>query len=63
MRELKGFKKIYLQPGELQKVSVSVPVNSLGFYNDSMEYIVEPGEFKIYVGHDSEAELCQSVVL
>ena len=63
VRELKGFKKIYLQPGELQKVSLSVPVNSLGFYNDSMEYIVEPGEFKIYVGHDSEAELCQSVVL
>ena len=63
VRELKAFRKVFLQPGECKTVKLSVPVDSLGFYTETMEYVVEPGEFKVYVGHDSETTLCQSFFL
>ncbi|RCX09907.1 beta-glucosidase [Anaerobacterium chartisolvens] len=53
VKELKGFKKIALKPGETQKVRFEVDASSLGFYNENMNYIVEPGEFKICVGPNS----------
>lgn len=60
VRELKGFKKVWLEPGEEQTVTVEVAVSSLGFYDMQMNYVVEPGEFKLWMGHDSTAELCTS---
>lgn len=63
IRELKGFCKVFLQPGEKKEITIQVPVSSLGFHNRDMNYVVEAGEFIIYVGHDSEAELCESIVL
>ncbi|ULT58996.1 beta-glucosidase BglX [Neobacillus drentensis] len=57
VKELKGFKKIDLQPGERQTVTFELDINSLGFYNEEMEYIVEPGLFKIFIGSNSQEGL------
>ncbi|MBT2654760.1 glycoside hydrolase family 3 C-terminal domain-containing protein [Bacillus sp. ISL-18] len=57
VKELKGFKKINLQPGERQTVTFELDINSLGFYNEEMEYIVEPGLFKVFIGSNSQEGL------
>lgn len=53
VKELKGFQRISLQPGEERTVSFEVPVQSLGFYTPVLEYIVEPGRFTAWIGPDS----------
>ncbi|WP_202171263.1 fibronectin type III-like domain-contianing protein [Bacillus sp. USDA818B3_A] len=57
VKELKGFKKINLQPKERQTVTFEIDINSLGFYNEVMEYIVEPGLFKVFIGSNSQEGL------
>lgn len=57
VKELKGFQKIHLQPGEEQRVRFEVPVSELGFTGLDMRYRVEPGAFKVWVGPDSERGL------
>jgi beta-glucosidase len=53
VKELKGFQRITLQPGEEQTVRFEVPVRDLGFMGLDMRYTVEPGAFKIWVGPNS----------
>ena len=53
VRELKGFDKVLLQPGETKTVSFEIDVDALSFWNQEMEYVAEPGEFKVYIGGDS----------
>lgn len=53
VRELKGFQKMSLQPGEQRTVRFAIPVCELGFTGQDMHYIVEPGDFKVWVGPDS----------
>lgn len=53
VKELKGFQQISLRPGESQKVSFSIRADELRFYNDRLEYIYEPGDFRIFVGGNS----------
>ncbi len=50
VKELKGFQKISLQPGESQTVRFKIPAQSLGFHGLDMTYKVEPGDFKVWVG-------------
>jgi beta-glucosidase len=57
VKELKGFQKITLQPGEKRTVSFAVPVSELGFTGLDMRYVVEPGEFKVWLGPDSASGL------
>jgi beta-glucosidase len=54
VKELKGFKRITLKPGETQRVEFTLGPEHLGFYNRDMKYVVEPGEFKVMVGSSSE---------
>ena len=54
VKELKGFKRITLKPGESQHVEFTLGPEHLGFYNREMKYVVEPGEFKVMVGSSSE---------
>ena len=63
VKELKGFKKISLQPGETQIVGLEITQESLAFYDSNMKFVVEPGEFEIMVGHSSRNEDLQKVVL
>jgi beta-glucosidase len=57
VKELKGFTRLTLQPGEEQHVRFEVPVRDLGFVGPEMRYIVEPGRFKVWIGPDSERGL------
>jgi beta-glucosidase len=54
VKELKGFKRITLQPGEKQRVEFTLGPEQLGFYNREVKFVVEPGEFKVMVGSSSE---------
>jgi beta-glucosidase len=53
VKELKGFQKISLKPGESKKVTLVLSPDQLGFYNENLDFVVEPGEFKIWVGPNS----------
>lgn len=63
IKELKGFQRITLQPGEQQTVALDITPDSLAFFDIDMRYRVEPGEFEIMVGNSSRNEDLQTVVL
>ena len=54
VKELKGFKRITLNPGEKQRIEFTLGPEHLGFYNRAMKFVVEPGEFRVMVGSSSE---------
>jgi len=56
VKELKGFKKIKLQPGESKTVIFDITPEMLSFTNIDMQYTVEPGDFEIMVGNSSRDE-------
>lgn len=53
VKELKGFRRITLKPGQTERVDLDVTPEHLAFYNIDMEYVVEPGEFEIMIGSSS----------
>ncbi len=53
VRELKGFQRITLKSGEKKTVTFTLKPEHLGFYNAQMKFVVEPGDFKVYVGDNS----------
>jgi len=53
IKELKGFKKVHLQPGESTTVTLDITPASLAFYDIHMKHTVEPGEFAIMIGTSS----------
>ena len=53
VKELKGFQSLVLEPGESQTVRFEVPVKTLGFYGLDNQYVVEPGEFRVWIGPNS----------
>ncbi len=57
VRELKAFKRINLQDGGEKTVTLKIKVDDLAFTNIDMEQVVEPGEFHLWVGGDSNATL------
>jgi len=57
VKELKGFRRVYLNPGEQAVVEFRIPVSSLGLYDSEMRYVVEPGDFNLMVGGSSETGL------
>jgi beta-glucosidase len=63
VKELKGFRKVRLQPGETTTVTLDVTPDHLAFYDVDMNYLVEPGEFEIMVGNSSRDVDLQKVVL
>jgi beta-glucosidase len=63
LKELKGFRKVSLQPGETKTVALDITPESLAFYDIDMNYVVEPGEFEIMVGNSSRDCDLQKVIL
>jgi len=63
VRELKGFQKISMRPGETRTVTLDITPESLAFYDLHMKYVVEPGEFEIMVGSSSRDTDLQKVIL
>ena len=69
VKELKGFQRVSLEPGETRTVAFEIIPELLAFYDIEMKYVVEPGEFEIMVGNssrdcdltdrDSDGEKCQ----
>jgi beta-glucosidase len=53
VKELKGFQQLFLKAGESKKISFSISAEDLRFYNDKLQYIYEPGEFRLYIGGSS----------
>ncbi len=53
IKELKGFDKLFIQAGESKMAEFEIGFEELGFYNGDGKFVVEPGEFKIYVGKDA----------
>lgn len=53
VKELKGFQKISLKPGESKEVAFVISAEDLKFYNANLEYVTEPGDFKVFVGGNS----------
>ncbi|MCF1421715.1 glycoside hydrolase family 3 N-terminal domain-containing protein [Mangrovimonas futianensis] len=63
VKELKGFEKIFLKKGESKKVSFSISIEDLKFYNSDMIFGVEPGEFEIAIAPNSEFKFNTSFYL
>ena len=53
VRELKGFQKIQLQPGETRKVSFTLASRDLGCYDTKGNWVVEPGKYQLWISKDS----------
>ncbi len=53
VKELKGFQRVSLRPGEKRRVEFVLGPEHLGFWNREMRYVVEPGEFRVMVGANS----------
>jgi beta-glucosidase len=63
IKELKGFQRITLQPGETKTIALDITPESLAFYDINMNYVVEPGDFEIMVGNSSNDSDLQKVIL
>ncbi|MBN2588550.1 MAG: glycoside hydrolase family 3 C-terminal domain-containing protein [Sedimentisphaerales bacterium] len=63
VKELKGFKRITLEPGKSKTVNFEITPELLSFYDINMEYTVEPGEFEIMIGNSSRNEDLQKIIL
>lgn len=53
VKELKGFKKITLKPGETQQVSFPIKIDALKYWNVKLQHIADPGQFNVFIGLDS----------
>jgi beta-glucosidase len=53
VKELKGYKRIFLKKGESETVSFEIDKETLAFYDIDMNYCVEPGDFSIMLGSSS----------
>ena len=63
VKELKGFERVSLGPGQTKTVALNITPESLAFYDVNMNYVVEPGTFEIMVGTSSRNKDLQTVTL
>jgi beta-glucosidase len=57
IRQLEGFKRVSLAPGQTSTVTFTLNATNLGYYDNSGQYLVNPGAFDVYVGDSSDATL------
>ncbi len=53
VRELKGFQKVFLSPGETRDVEFAIPAHDLGYYDANGHWLVEPGRYQLWISKDS----------
>jgi beta-glucosidase len=63
VRELKGFEKILLEPGITQEVRFEIGEEALGYFDNNGKFVVEPGEFEVMVGGNSQEGLKGGLML
>jgi beta-glucosidase len=54
VKELKGFKKVYLEAGEKQSLSLRLTSEELGYYDNQGAFFLDPGDFSIMIGASSQ---------
>ncbi len=57
VRELKGFRRVHLKPGEKQRVEFTLSTGDLGYYTEHARFVTEPGEFHAWIAPDSASGL------
>ncbi|HMF42877.1 MAG TPA: glycoside hydrolase family 3 N-terminal domain-containing protein, partial [Polyangia bacterium] len=63
VKELKGFERVTLKPGETRTVSFTIGHDALGFWKTTKDFVVEPGKFDVTVGGSSAGGLTTSFEL
>jgi beta-glucosidase len=63
IKELKGFKKVYLKPGETTTVTLDIAPDALAFFDVNMKHVIEPGDFSIMIGTSSRDADLQKLTL
>src|SRR5215213_588178 len=54
VKELKGFRKVWLEPGQSETVTFTITPELLSFYDTDMKWTIEPGDFTIMIGTASD---------
>jgi len=57
VKELKGFKRVFLKPGDSERVSFALGMEELSFYGRDGSFQLEPGKFTVWIGGDCMSEL------
>ena len=53
IKELAGFKKVALAPGESKEITITIGYKQLRTLTSKFEWVVEPGEFEVYLGNNA----------
>ena len=61
IKELRGFHRVALEPGESKRISITLNAEHLSCYNQAMEWVLEPGEFHLMAGPNSSELLKTSI--
>ena len=54
VKALKAFQKVYLKPGEAKEVQLTLTADDLKLWNRDMQFVLEPGQFDVYIGASVE---------
>jgi beta-glucosidase len=54
VRQLKGFRRVRLKPGQKSTVEFSITKNDVAFYNEALRLTAEPGDYQVWISPDSE---------
>ncbi|MCF7560449.1 beta-glucosidase BglX [Sabulilitoribacter multivorans] len=57
VKELKGFQKVEIKKGETKTVTFKLTVEDLKFYNSNLDFVAEPGTFRVFVGTNSDTKM------
>ena len=63
VKELKGYKKVFLKAGEEMRVEFDVTEETLKFFDCNRNFVAEEGTFALMIGNSSENVLCQDFTL
>lgn len=61
-KQLIAFKKVMLKPGEIKTVIFTINTKQLGYYNEDMQFVIEPGEADLMLGTSSEDIICHTKI-
>src|SRR5215216_8927 len=60
VRQLRGFERVTLTPGQKKTVTFTIDRSDFGFYDNAGKFVVEPGRIDLYAGNSSKASMRQS---
>jgi len=63
VKELKGYKRVFIKAGETKTVSLEIDVESLAMYDRDYNFVVEPGDFTIMTGSSSADKQLQTTTI